>query len=115
MDLTGNLHSPATAPTVPFVAICSSSLDTFMMPCTEVTRIGQLVYSCHSWAVTSASHRGEWEGARVRRLAAPSSCTYSPECVEGEFCELRVDGVLRSSHQVLGGGIMPMVERDVPL
>src|SRR5918994_5173344 len=23
---------------------------------------------------------------------------YSPECVEGEFSELRVDGVLRSSH-----------------
>ncbi len=44
MDLTGNLHSPATAPTVPFVDICSSSVDTFMMPCTEVTRIGQRVY-----------------------------------------------------------------------
>src|SRR3712207_4412301 len=26
IDLTGNLHSAATAPTVPFVAICSSSL-----------------------------------------------------------------------------------------
>jgi hypothetical protein len=26
-----------------------------------------------------------------------SSHLYSPECLEGEFCELRVDGVLRSS------------------
>src|SRR5688572_3351422 len=23
---------------------------------------------------------------------------YSPKCLEGKFCELRVDGVLRSSH-----------------
>src|SRR5215218_7688985 len=65
MDLTGNLHSPATAPTVPFVAICSSSLDNFMMPCTEVTRIGQRAYSCHSWDVTSCSpasiHRSAWK------------------------------------------------------
>ena len=27
----------------------------------------------------------------------PSSCPYSSECVEGEFYELRVDGVLGSS------------------
>ena|SRR5215211_3203030 len=26
-----------------------------------------------------------------------SSCPYSPECVEGKFCELHHDGVLRSS------------------
>src|SRR5215208_5642832 len=65
MDLTGNLHSPATAPTVPFVSICSSPLDNFMMPCTEVTRIGQRAYSCHSWDVTSCSpasiHLSAWK------------------------------------------------------
>jgi hypothetical protein len=31
-------------------------------------------------------------------MAQPlTSCFYSPECVEVEFCELRIDGVLRSS------------------
>ena len=29
--------------------------------------------------------------------SVPSSCPYSPECVEEEFCELRHNGVLRSS------------------
>jgi hypothetical protein len=31
------------------------------------------------------------------RSAAPplSSCPYSPECVEGKFCEVRIDGALR--------------------
>ena len=28
----------------------------------------------------------------------PSSCRYSPECVEGAFYELRAEGVLRNSH-----------------
>ena len=33
--------------------------------------------------------------------ARPSSCLYSPECVEGAFCELRAEGVLRSSERRL--------------
>jgi hypothetical protein len=32
-----------------------------------------------------------------RLLEKPGPALYSPECVEGKFCELRVDGVLRSS------------------
>jgi hypothetical protein len=30
-----------------------------------------------------------------------SSCPYSPECVDVEFLELRLDGVLRSTHPTL--------------
>src|SRR5829696_5730493 len=29
----------------------------------------------------------------------PSTCLYSPECVEGEFFEVRPNGVLGSSHR----------------
>jgi hypothetical protein len=30
-----------------------------------------------------------------RTLEKPGPALYSPKCVEGEFCELRNDGVLR--------------------
>jgi hypothetical protein len=39
---------------------------------------------------------------------------YSPYCVEGDFCELRVDGVLRSSHRAPDDGIMLVKERGGP-
>jgi hypothetical protein len=66
-------------------------------------------------------------------LAAPSQChpapvlqsvlvasflanflasVYSPECLEEEFCELLLYGVLRSSHQPRGTGIMTASEGD---
>jgi hypothetical protein len=57
---------------------------------------------------------GQWIhgfGVSDRSAIGPSSCPYSPECVEGGFCELRRDGVLRSSrhrqrpHQAAPNGI----------
>ena len=42
-----------------------------------------------------------WDGEltiHTKRLRA-----YSPECVEDGFCELRLYGVLRSSHSRIGG------------
>src|SRR5215204_6160950 len=43
---------------------------------------------------------GQWvHGVRVsdRSTLGPSSCLYSPECVEVEFSEVHIYGVLRSS------------------
>src|SRR5215203_2113412 len=40
----------------------------------------------------------------------PSSCPYSPECMEEEFSKLRIDGVLGGSPCASYGGIMPAVE-----
>jgi hypothetical protein len=39
-------------------------------------------------------------GRGILRDPGPYFCLYSPECVEVEFCEVRIDGVQRSSrHQ----------------
>src|SRR5215211_618663 len=43
--------------------------------------------------------------------SGPSLYPSSPECVEEKFCELRVDGVLRSSRQGWNGGIILVVAR----
>jgi hypothetical protein len=36
-------------------------------------------------------------GRGILRGPGPYFCLYSPECVEGEFCEPRLYGVLRSA------------------
>src|SRR5919112_2002567 len=62
-------------------------------------------------------------GAPIRRMLASKLqgrhrlALYSPECVEGEFCELRGDGVLgvlRSWLRGSAGGIMLVVEGRYP-
>src|SRR5215217_9013215 len=51
---------------------------------------------------------------RVLAVAALPAVLYSSECVKEEFCELRVDGVLRSSRQVPASGIISTVEGLAP-
>jgi hypothetical protein len=41
--------------------------------------------------------------------------SYSQECVESVFCELRLYGVLRSWLRGSAGGIMLVVEGQIPL
>jgi hypothetical protein len=51
------------------------------------------------------------------RTNVPLSRVYSPNFVEGEFSEVELPlyGVLRSWHRGSAGGIMLVVEGDIPL
>src|SRR5215203_1712228 len=68
--------------------------------------------------VEGASGRPPWfvllDVDQVEQAAPIRPLVDSPTCLEGVFSEVRVDGVLRSSHQPSGSGIMLMVERVYP-
>src|SRR5215217_8517004 len=51
----------------------------------------------------------------ITSIPGPFFCPYSPECVEEKFCELRLYGVLGSWLRGSAGGIMLVVEEDIPL
>src|SRR5215212_4638245 len=73
---------------------------TAQMPRSEVAMVGSTapwVCSCPPcpWPWWSWRCSSLW--ARVMGAILPSDVDYSPECVEGVFCEVRHDGVLRSS------------------
>jgi hypothetical protein len=48
------------------------------------------------------------EAATLRPFASALLLSYSPKCLEGEFCELRFEGVLGSWRGALEGSIMSL-------
>src|SRR5829696_9407337 len=68
------------------------------------------------WFLRSSSHLAilplntlRHYGRYIRSSSlGPSSCPYSPERVEGEFCELRLSRVLGSSHPSIMRSPVPM-------
>src|SRR5215210_4457668 len=81
-------------------------------PLRPVGAFGKALYRLRHSVSGSAPLRGR-RGAHP--YVAPCEFErYSPECVEGGFCELRRHGVLRSSHLAPVDGIMLVIERGGP-
>src|SRR5215212_30744 len=100
-------ESKATLPDISTTTSCKRAVamspkkDHLMaqIPRSEVAMVGSTapwVWPCSpcpwGWACRCSSLRSCFMG-----VILPSGVDYSPECVGGEFCEPRVDGVLRSS------------------
>src|SRR5215208_5642614 len=81
--------------------------------------------ACYRWLQGTAGGVGELSGIerltdvpgfwRLRHTGrgvaapGPSRCAYSPKCVEGKFCELLQNGVLRSSFSHLTQSLQKLV------
>src|SRR5215210_2328276 len=65
--------------------------------------------------VTSKAPLAHVEGGSGRSEASPTAILQDTHSVEGIFCELRLYGVLRSWLRGSAGGIMLVVEGDIPL
>src|SRR5829696_692407 len=92
-------------------AVCSSWSPSGSESLFEASSLAGWSRSVMVFSFRRASHHTEREclSARLLRALRLGLCGYSPECVEDEFCEVRIRTILRSCACLCNPSYLPLL------